>query len=176
MRPMLSMCLMLLAAIAISTDAMGQSSSADPNSDTYEWSAELVSFADGVATVKARLVDDDAAAQVMKFKPGARVLVQWSGVQRFAYGIREVLPSSSGQSKTGEFLLPVELGSSDAPDGYVTFRIRMPAASAELFEVLKPGEWITVRSSHKAAAGGDAVVAVRAYYNRPKPQRAPGLD
>jgi hypothetical protein len=90
------------------------------------------------------------------------VLLQWSGYDVYADAIRRVMPSES-RNANDRFLLPVELASNETPNQYVTFRVRMPAASAAALKPVKPGEWITVTSSHKAAGETDAVVSARPY-------------
>lgn len=166
MRTMLRIGLALSIAQALSFNALAQSPDARPaGSDTYQWSGELVSF-DGTAntvTVKARIVDQDAAAEAKKFKVGDRVLLQWSGYDTYADAIRRVLPHTESRNANDRFLLPVELASSETPNQYLTFRLRMPAASASALKSVKPGEWITVTSSHKAVRETDAVVSARPY-------------
>jgi hypothetical protein len=156
--------LALLIALALSTNAFSQTGNTSSRNDTYQWSGELVSV-DGAAqtaTVKARIVDSSAAAEVKKFKTGDRVLLQWSGYDTYADAIRRLVPSET-RNANDRFLLPVELASNETPNQYVTFRVRMPAASVAALKAVKPGEWITVTSSHKATGETDAVVSARPY-------------
>jgi len=171
MRTMLRIGLALLIAQALSTDAFAQAAATRPASDTYQWSGELVSFdgAANTATVKARLVDQEAVADVKKFKVGDRVLLQWSGYDAYADAIRRVMPYTDNRNANDRFLLPVELASNETPNQYVTFRLRMPAASAPSIKSVKPGEWITVTSSHKAVRESDAVVSARPYVTTSTP-------
>jgi hypothetical protein len=158
---MLRIGLALLVAQASSSNSHAQTGV----SDTYQWSAELVSF-DGSAnsaTVKARIVDQDAAAEIKKFRAGERVLLQWSGYETHADAIRRVMPYTQSRNANDRFLLPVELASVETPNQYLTFRLRVPAASGQALKSVKPGEWITVTSSHKAVAETDAVVSARPY-------------
>lgn len=165
MRTMLRIGLALLIAQAFSANAFAQSGEARPGADTYQWSGELVSFdsSANTATVKARMVDQEAAAGVKKFKAGDRVLLQWSGYDAYADAIRSVLPYTETRKVTDRFLLPVELASNETPNQYLTFRLRLPASSASAINTVKPGEWITVTSSHKAVRELDAVVSARPY-------------
>ena len=172
MRTMLRIGLALSIAQALSFNALAQTTGARPaGSDTYQWSGELVSF-DGTgntATVKARLVDQEAVADIKKFKVGDRLLLQWSGYDAYADAIRRVMPYTESRSPNDRFLLPVELASNDTPNQYLTFRLRMPAASATALKAVKPGEWITVTSSHEAVREADAVVSARPYVTPSQP-------
>ena len=172
MRTMLRVGLALSIAQALSLNAFAQTTAARPaGSDTYQWSGELVSF-DGTAntaTVKARVVDQEAAAEIKKFKVGDRVLLLWSGYDAYADAIRRVMPYTETRNANDRFLLPVELGSTETSNQYLTFRVRMPAASASALKSVKPGEWITVTSSHKAVREADAVVSARPYVTTSTP-------
>jgi hypothetical protein len=134
-----------------------------PVVENYRWSGELVSFDEGTksATFKARLVDQEAAAELKRFKAGDRVNLWWSGIHDYAHGIRRVMASSD--RKEEQFLMPVELVSTEAPDQYVTFRLRVPESQAAGLKSVKPGEWVTVTSSHRASRETDAVVSIRPY-------------
>ena len=172
MRTMLRIGLALSIAQALSFNALAQTTGARPaGSDTYQWSGELVSFDStaNTATVKARIVDQDAAAEVKKFKVSDRVLLQWSGYDAYADAIRRVMPYTETRNPNDRFLLPVELASNETPSQYLTFRLRMPAASAVALKSVKPGEWITVTSSHKAVREADAVVSARPYVTTSTP-------
>jgi hypothetical protein len=171
MRTMLRIGLALLFAQAISTKAFAQVGEARPTADTYQWSGELVSFdsSANTATVKARIVDQEAATGVKKFKVGDRVLLQWSGYDAYADGIRSVVPYTESRIANDRFLLPVELASNETPNQYVTFRLRLPSGSASAIKGVKPGEWITVTSSHKAVRDVDAVVSARPYVTASTP-------
>jgi hypothetical protein len=149
----LSACGILAAA---STPAAG---------DTFDWSGELVSFDAGAktATVKARAVDQQALADLKRFKAGDRVLLLWSGYDKYADAIRRVMPYGEERKNDDRFLLPVELVSTDAPHQYVTFRVRVPDASVTSVKSVRAGDWVTVTSSHRADRETEAVVAMRPY-------------
>jgi hypothetical protein len=137
---------------------------AQSGSKTYQWNGELVTFDANAstATIKSRLVDQTAAADVRKFKAGERVLLLWSGYDAYADAVRQVLPYSEGKA-TERFMLPVELVSTDTPNQYLTFRVRVPAASAASLKAVKPGDWVSVTSSHRASRETDAIVSVKPY-------------
>jgi hypothetical protein len=153
------------AVLVLCASGILAAQSPQPAAGTYQWSGELVSFdaAANTATVKARLADQDAAAEVKKFKAGDRVLLLWSGYEAYADAIRRVMPYTESRKPDDRFLLPVELASTETPSQYLSFRLRVPAGSATALKAVKPGEWITVTSSHKAVRETDAVVSVRPY-------------
>src|ERR1044071_5806880 len=73
--------------IFISNPAAAQSS--QPAADTYTWSGELVSLDEGarILTVKARVVGDQPMTELPKFKAGDRILLTWSGYDKYAAAI-----------------------------------------------------------------------------------------
>jgi hypothetical protein len=133
--------------------------------ESYQWSGELVSF-DGtgkMVTVKSRAVDQDAVADLKRFKAGERAVLQWSGFDVRADGIRRVMPATEGRKADEKFMLPVELVSTEAPSQYITFRLRVPDGSVSALKPLKPGEWVTATSPHRAATDANAIVAIGPY-------------
>jgi hypothetical protein len=133
--------------------------------DTFIWHAELVSVdqATGAFTVKARMLAD-AAKDVGRFKAGDRVVLTWSGVDKYADAIRRIEKHDTNQKITEAFATPVELASSEVQNDYVTFKFQAPAAVSAV-KTVKPGEWVTV-TANKAPAGGQAIVSVEPY-NKP---------
>jgi hypothetical protein len=132
------------------------------SSDSFQWSGELVSFdeAGRSATVKARLVNQKAVDELKRFKAGERVLLFWSGYDKYADAIRSVMAFSADKAND-RFLTPVELVSTDAPNQYATFKLRVPESSVGMLKSVKAGEWVTVTSPHRSTA--DAVLAIRPY-------------
>ena len=155
-----------LAVIAVIT-ACGVLGAQSPQAgtETYEWSGEFVSIdeATGTATIKARLVDQDGVAILRGFKAGERVTLWWSGSDKYADAIRRVLPYSANRKDAERFHLPVELVSNEAPNQYVTFRLKVPTAHIAALNTVKPGEWVTVTASHRPSGEADAVVSIRPY-------------
>jgi hypothetical protein len=131
--------------------------------ENYQWSGELVSFdaATMIATIKARLVDQEAVADLKRFKVGDRVNLWWSGYDTYADAIRRVL--SPSDRKDERFLLAAELASTEAPNQYVTFRVRVPHSKVSAVTSIKPAEWVTVTSPHRASGDSNAVVSIRSY-------------
>jgi hypothetical protein len=156
--------IILLAAV-VALFAPGTAAAQAPVVENYQWSGELVSFDDGtnIATIKARLVDQEAVADLKRFKAGDRVNLVWSGYDKYADAIRRVLTSSADRKGHERFLLPAELVSTETPNQYVTLRLRVPESQAAALKPLKPGEWVTVTSSHRASRDADAVLSIRPY-------------
>ena len=157
--------LALAAIFALSACGVLAAQSSQPISDTYQWSGELVSFDETtkIATIKARAVDQDAVTDLKRFKAGERALLWWSGFERHADAIRRVMPYTENRKSEDRFLLPVELVSTDAPNQYVTFRLRVPDGSVSSVKSVRPGEWVTATSSHRVATASDAIVSMKPY-------------
>jgi hypothetical protein len=153
------------AIFVLSACGLLAAQSQQPASESYQWSGELVSFDETArtVTVKARLVDQNAIAELKRFKAGDRVLLFWSGFDKYADAIRSVMPYTADREDTDRFRLPVELVSTDAPNQYITFRLRVPDSSVGMVKPVKPGEWVTITSSHKASADTGAIVSIRPY-------------
>jgi hypothetical protein len=139
--------------------------SPQPGAETYEWSGELVSIDETIrtATIRARLVDQEGVADLKRFKPGERVALWWSGSDKYASGIRRVVPYSAHRQEAERFHLPAELVTTDAPNQYVTFRLKVSTATITTLKTVKPGEWVTVTTSHRPSGEADAVVSIRPY-------------
>ena len=59
--------------------------------------------------------------------------------------------------------MPAELVSTEAPNQYITIRLKVPASSIAAAKDVKPGQWVTLISKHRPSTGSDAVVSVRPY-------------
>ena len=130
----------------------------------YRWSGEFISFDSSghTLTVKARLAGSSAIAELKRMKAGDRVLLTWSGYEDYADAIWMVRRAPAAW-KAEKFVLPAELVSTEAPNDYLTFKIRVPAASVSALMAIKPGEWVTVTSSQNAAREADTVISAEAY-------------
>lgn len=137
--------------------------SQQPATGTYQWSAEFVSFDEAAkaVTLKSRVAYQEAVDELKRFKPGDRVLLQWSGSDTYAEAIRQVRPSTPKAEE--RFVMPVELVSAAPPSPYVTFRLRVPEAGAATLKMMKPGEWVTVTSPHIVSGKSEPVAAIRPY-------------
>ena len=138
-----------------------------PTSPTYQWSAELVAIdADArAAVVKARLVAA-AASDVKRFKPGDRVLLTWSGFDSHADAIRSVT-ADPRNAQLSAFQMPAELVSTDTPNDYVTFRVRVPEQSVSQIRSVKPGQWVIATSSHRGSTEQAPITAITPYVTAP---------
>lgn len=138
---------------------------AEPRSgESYLWHGEFVSLdaASRALTVRARVLSD-AATEVGRFNAGDRILLTWSGLDTHAGAVRRVTKYDPGQPILDFFAVPVELASRDVQNDQMTFRIRIPEASAAAVKGLKPGGWVTVTTRHRPKADADAIMAVGAY-------------
>jgi hypothetical protein len=154
--------LALIIAIAAGVIARAQTSQA--NKDTYTWNGEFVGL-DATAktiTVKPRVAYQEAISELKQFKAGDRVWIVWSGVHDYSDAVRQM--RRPGTSKIEENLvLPAELVSTEAPNQYITIRVKVPESSLAAITAVKPGEWVTVTSRHRPSSEDMAVVAVRPY-------------
>jgi hypothetical protein len=177
MRLMMRIALALLIALAFSIPGTAQSqanavtaapASSQAPGDTFAWHGELVSVdqATGTFTVKARMLADPAK-EVARFQVGDRVVLTWSGVDKYADAIRQIAKHDTNQKVTDPFALSVELASRDVQNEYVTFKFRAPNAVGSVSSV-KPGEWVTVTTKKGSTNDAQAIVSVEPY-NKPAP-------
>src|SRR5687767_7150052 len=149
--------------LVISGPVLDGAQSTQTTSDTYTWSAELVSL-DTTAmtmTVKSRVAYQEAIAELKHFKAGDRVWIVWSGVQDSSDAVRQVRRFETGRTIDENLVLPAELVSTEAPNSYITIRVKTPESALAAVKAVKPGEWVTVTSRHRPASDTEAVVAVR---------------
>lgn len=139
--------------------------STHPAADTYTWSAELVSLDEGarILTVKARVVGDQPIAELPKFKAGDRILLTWSGYDKYADAINHVIRYDATKKTDQRFTFPVDFVAFDSGHQYVTFKAPVPADSIAKIKSLKPGEWVTATSPHTKTAESQPIVSVRPY-------------
>ena len=131
--------------------------------ETYDWSGEFVALDETSrsVTVKARLLDETAVADVKQFKTGDRVVLVWSGMT-FSDAIRRVLPHAAQAKPDGELLSSVEVVSTDTAAHYLTFRARVPVDGMLALKPLKAGEWVTA-TSMRASRDEGAIVSIKPY-------------
>lgn len=155
----------LTTVLTISGPMPGMAQSSQPKSDTYTWNGELVSL-DTTAktvTVKSRVAYQEAISELKHFKAGDRVWIVWSGIHDSSDAVRQVRRSEAGRKIDEDLVLPAELVSTEAPNQYLTIRIKVPESGLDAIKTVKPGQWVTVTSRHKPLTDDDAVVAVRPY-------------
>ena len=151
--------------LTISGPVLGIAQSSQPKSDTYTWNGELVSL-DTTAktlTVKSRVAYQEAISELKHFKAGDRVWIVWSGLHDSSDAVRQVRRAETGRKIDENLVLPAELVSTEAPNQYLTIRIRVPDSGLAAIKNVKPGEWVTVTSRHQPSTEDEAVVAVRPY-------------
>ena len=107
---------------------------------------------------------NDAPHEWMKqFKAGDRVWILWSGIHDYSDAVRQLRRPGSAGKIDEDLVLPAELVSTEAPNQYVTIRVKIPESSVSAIKSVKPGEWVTVTSRHRPATDAEAVVAVRPF-------------
>jgi hypothetical protein len=157
---------MLSLPLFISGPVAAQSSQpAQPAVDTYTWSGELVSLDEGarILTVKARVVGDQPATELSKFKAGDRILLTWSGYDKYADAINHAVRYDATRKAEQRFTFPADFVAFDSAHQYVTFKVPVPDGGIAKIKSLKPGEWVTATSPHARTAESQPIVAVRPY-------------
>ncbi len=133
-------------------------------SDTYTWNGELVALDENARTltVKSRVVGDQPMAELGKFKAGDRIVLTWSGFDKYADAINHAVRYDAAKKYEERFTFPVEFVAFDSAHQYVTFKAPVPADGVSAIKSLKPGEWITATSPH-AKSAESPIVSVRPY-------------
>ena len=75
--------------------------------------------------------------------------------------MRQVRRFETGRTIDENLVLPAELVSTEAPNSYITIRVKVPESGLAAVKAAKPGEWVTVTSRHRPSSDAEAVVAVR---------------
>jgi exosome complex RNA-binding protein Csl4 len=149
--------------LTIGGSVLAVAQSSQTKSDTYTWNGELVSLdkAAKTMTVKSRVAYQEAISELKHFKAGDRVWILWSGIHDSSDAVRQVRRSETGRTIDETLVLPAELVSTEAPNQYVTIRVKVPERGLSAIDTVKPGEWVTVTSRHRPSTDDEAVVAVR---------------
>ena len=160
---------MHIAAIAtvltLGGPVLGVVQASQAKSDTFTWDGELVSI-DTTAktmTVKSRIAYQEAISELTHFKGGDRVWIVWSGIHDSSDAVRQIRRSETGRKIDENLVLPAELVSTEAPNQYLTIRVKVPESALAAIKTVKPGEWVTVTSRQQPSTEDDAVVSVRPY-------------
>jgi hypothetical protein len=132
--------------------------------EAFSWSGELVTLDETarLLTVKSRVVGEQTDAEFGRLKSGERVMLTWSGYDRYADAIREVRPAAVNKFEE-RFTFPAQFVSFDAPRRYMSFKVQIPQDSIGNLKSLKPGEWVTATSPHGPSAKSNPVVLIRPY-------------
>lgn len=155
----------LAATLALAAPGIAAAETSPAKGDTYTWLGELVSVdpAATTMTVKSRVAYHDAVSELKNFKPGEQVWIVWSGIHDSSDAVRTVKRSQPNGKIDENLVLPAELASAEAPNQYVTLRVKVPESALASIETVEPGEWVIVTSRHRPASDADAVVGVRPY-------------
>jgi hypothetical protein len=113
--------------------------------------------------VKSRIAYQEAVSELKQFKPGEKVWVVWSGIHDYSDAVRQVRRMSAGSKVDEDFVLPAELVSTEAPNQYLSIRVKVPEAILTAIKDVKPGQWVMVTSRHRPSTEAEAVVAVKPY-------------
>ena len=138
-----------------------------PTSETFSWSVwngELVSLdqTSRILTVKSMVVGN-ALDEVGHFKTGDRVMLGWSGFDKYANAINHAVRYDATRKLDERFAFPAEFVSFDATKKYLTFKSQIPAESISKLQPLKAGEWVTATSPHGKSSEAQPIVAIRPY-------------
>ena len=155
----------LAIVFTIGRPALGIAQSSQTKGDTYTWNGELVSL-DTTAktmTVKSRAAYQEAVSELKHFKAGDRVWIVWSGIHDFSDAVRQIRRPETSRKIDEDLVLPAELVSTEAPNQYVTLRVKVPESGLAAIATVKPGQWVMVTSRHKPSTEDDAIVAVKPY-------------
>jgi hypothetical protein len=155
----------ILAVLCLGAPLFSAAQSAAWKGTTFQWSGELVATdsATSTFTVKSRIAYQEAVSELKQFKPGEKVWVVWSGIHDYSDGVRQVRPMPAGKKIDEDLVLPAELVSTEAPNQYLTIRVKVPEGSLAAIKDVKPGQWVTVTSRHRPSTEAEAVVAVKPY-------------
>jgi hypothetical protein len=113
--------------------------------------------------VKSRIAYQEAVSELKQFKPGEKVWIVWSGIHDYSDAVRQVRRASAGNKIDEDLVMPAELVSTEAPNQYLTMRVKVPEGSLAAIKDVKPGQWLTVTSRHRPSTEPEAIVAVKPY-------------
>ena len=155
----------ILAVLWLAAPLIGAAQSAASKGTTFQWSGELVAAdsATSTFTVKSRIAYEEAVSALKQFKPGEKVGIVWSGIHDYSDAVRQVRPMPAGKKIDEDLVLPAELVSNEAPNQYLTIRVKVPEGGLAAINGVKSGQWVTVTSRHRPSTEAEAVVAVEPY-------------
>jgi len=154
--------LAVLLAFGLAGLAANATAAVTINSETYDWSATLVSFdrAAGTAVLQARFEAHADTGNPGDFAAGDRLTLVWSG-RNWAADIRALGddPGLDPRSLT----LPVEYVATVRDGRYLNFRVRVPDQAFAAIEAMDPGMRVTGVSPRSGAGWDTAVLELRHY-------------
>ena len=156
-----TLCVLVFAAGLL---AAAPAPSAQSSNDTYVWSGELVNLdqTSRILTVKSMVVGN-ALDELTHFKAGDRVLLGWSGFDKYASAINHAVRYEATKKIDDRFTFPAEFVSFDSAQQYLTFKAAIPAESISKLQPLKAGQWVTATSPHGKTSETQPIVAIRPY-------------
>ena len=121
----------ILAVLWLATPLSGAAQSEPSKGTTFQWSGELVAAdsATSTFTVKSRIAYQQAVSELRQFKAGEKVWVVWSGIHHYSDAVRQVRSMPAGKMIDEDLVLPAELVSTEAPNQYLTIRVKVPEGS-----------------------------------------------
>ena len=135
-----------------------------PTSETFSWSGELVALDQTARTVTLKsTVVGSALDELGHFKTGDRIVLSWSGFDKYANAINHAVRYDATRKLDERFAFPAEFVSFDATKKYLTFKSQIPAESISKLQPLKAGEWVTATSPHGKFSEAQPIVAIRPY-------------
>lgn len=152
----------LILSLALLSAAAGTQAARAASEETYEWSAQLVSFDAGTRTaVFEERVEAHADIDGLDgFADGDRLLLVWTG-RSWAAGIRDL--ARDPEVEPWALTLPVEFVSSVREAEYVRFRVKVPSSAVEMLAGMAPGTRVRGESPRGGGGFDEAVVSLRHY-------------
>jgi hypothetical protein len=136
---------------------------AQAKDDSYQWSAELVALDEVGRTVTFKtMAVGDAIQQATSLKPADKVLLTWSGFDKYASAINGVRRYEGTVKPDSRFAFPAEFVSFTA-NTYLTFKAQVPPDAMTRLKGIKLGQWVTATSQHGAHASSEPITAIRGY-------------
>lgn len=141
-----------------------QAQSSQPAAEGFTWNGELVSLDETgrTVTVKSPVYSDQAIVDFGRLKAGDKVLLTWSGFDKYADSIRAVRLMDAKKSED-RFTLPADFVAFDSGRKYATFKVQIPQHAVAKLKSIKPGEWVTATSPHGASSQTSPIVSIRHY-------------
>ncbi len=157
----------VIAALLLINGAFAQGALAaaeqKANAD-YTWSAELVSFDPGshMLTLKSRIETYADKKPLANLSEGQAITLTWTGMT-WGAGIRAIAPRGASAAAADAITLPAEFVRTELDDGYVVYRVQVPASATAKIGALKPGAWVTGMSPRHATDPQSAILDVHPF-------------
>ena len=152
----------LILSFTLLAAAAGTSGARAATEETYQWSAQLVSFDAGsrTAVLEERVESHADITGLDGFADGDRLTLVWTG-RSWAAGIRDL--AQEPRLEPGTLTLPVEFVAAVRDGEYLRFRIRVPADAVERLAAMDPGVRVRGESPRSGGSFDEAVVTLRHY-------------